>query len=100
MSDGHKLMVVKLFKEGNLIGLTSMESLGLGHDLANVTRLVQFGPPDNLNTLTQRFGRAARSPDISAIVVLLAPKDYFEETRRQREERARKTADNKKRKAD
>ncbi|KAF8333485.1 P-loop containing nucleoside triphosphate hydrolase protein, partial [Cantharellus anzutake] len=72
MSDDHKLMVVKSFKEGNLIGLTSTESLGLGHDLANVTHLVQFGPPDNLNTLTQRFGRAARNPDISAVVILLA----------------------------
>ncbi|KAF8327706.1 P-loop containing nucleoside triphosphate hydrolase protein, partial [Cantharellus anzutake] len=98
MSDGHKLKVVNLFKEGKLIGLTSTESLGLGHDLANVTRLVQFGPPDNLNTLTQRFGRAARNPDISAIVVLLVPKDYFEPTRRQREERALRSAESRKRK--
>ncbi|KAF8330405.1 P-loop containing nucleoside triphosphate hydrolase protein, partial [Cantharellus anzutake] len=78
MSDGHKLQVVNSFKEGKLIGLTSTEALGLGHDLANVTCLIQFGPPDNLNTLTQRFGRAARNPDISAIIVLLVPKDYFE----------------------
>ncbi|KAF8335734.1 P-loop containing nucleoside triphosphate hydrolase protein, partial [Cantharellus anzutake] len=90
MSDGHKLMAVKLLKEGKLIGLTSTESLGLGHDLANITCLVQFGPPDNLNTLTQRFGRAARNPETAAIVILLAPKEYFEGTRQRREERARK----------
>ncbi|KAF8328256.1 uncharacterized protein EI90DRAFT_2819648, partial [Cantharellus anzutake] len=53
MSDKHKLKVVEDFRDGKLIGITSTESLGLGHDLHNVTRLVQYCPPDNLNTLTQ-----------------------------------------------
>ena len=36
MSDGHKSMAVKSFKEGNLIGLTSTESLGLVTILASL----------------------------------------------------------------
>ncbi|KAF8322798.1 uncharacterized protein EI90DRAFT_3020057 [Cantharellus anzutake] len=70
-----------------------------GFDLPNIARLVQFGPPDNLSTLAQRFGRAARDPDMSGIVILLAPQDYFEETCREREGRAKKMAKRKKRKA-
>ncbi|KAF8334020.1 P-loop containing nucleoside triphosphate hydrolase protein, partial [Cantharellus anzutake] len=98
MSDEHKIRIVQQFNEGNLIGLTSTETLGLGHDLVNVTRLVQFCPPDNLSTLTQRFGRAARDPCISAVVILLAPKDYFQDTHQERAERARKAAATKKHK--
>ena len=59
-------------------------------------RLVQFCPPDNLSTLTQRFGCAARSPHISATVILLAPQDYFRDTQQSRAERANRL---KKRKA-
>ncbi|KAF8316519.1 uncharacterized protein EI90DRAFT_3134332 [Cantharellus anzutake] len=83
-------------QSSHIINLIKVEQ---GHDLANITRLVQFGLPDNLNTLTQRFGRAACNPETSAVVVLLAPKDYFEQTWRQREERAQKIAENKKQKA-
>ncbi|KAF8327239.1 uncharacterized protein EI90DRAFT_3127296 [Cantharellus anzutake] len=99
MSDKHKQQAVEMFRDGRLIGITATESLGLGFDLPNIARLVQFGPPDNLSTLAQRFGRAARDPDMSGIVILLAPRDYFEETRLEREGRAKKMAKRKKRKA-
>ena len=65
-----------------------------------MTRLVQYGPPDNLNTLTQQFGQAAQSPNINAIVILLVPKDYFKEVCHWQEERARKAAESRKQKAD
>ncbi|KAF8316502.1 P-loop containing nucleoside triphosphate hydrolase protein, partial [Cantharellus anzutake] len=77
MSDKHKQKAVETFRNGELIGITATETLGLGFDLPNITRLVQFGPPDNLSTLAQRFGRAARDPDTTGIVILLAPRDYF-----------------------
>ncbi len=51
-------------------------------------RLIQFCPPDNLSMLTQCFGHAARSPHISATVILLAPKDYFQDTQQSQAERA------------
>ncbi len=86
MSDTHKQRAVERFERGKLIGITAMESLGLvcvvlhveiwniytkhelkGFNLLNITRLVQFCPPDNLCTLAQCFGCAARDPDTTGI---------------------------------
>ncbi|KAF8325573.1 P-loop containing nucleoside triphosphate hydrolase protein, partial [Cantharellus anzutake] len=93
MSDKHKQKAVETSRNGELIGITATETLGLGFDLPNITRLVQFGPPNNLSTLAQRFGRAARDPDTTGIVILLAPWDYFEETCRKQEQRAKKATE-------
>ena len=115
MLDQHKnkISVVEKFRDGQLIGLMSTESLGLvkflyylvnhpytyfyyGHDLHSVTRLIQYGAPDNLNTLTQCFWQAARSPEVNAISILLIPKDYFEGNHCQREEKVRKLVESRK----
>ena len=70
-----------------------------GFDLPNIMRLVQFCPPDNLCTLAQRFGCAARDPDTTGVIILLAPKSYFEETCHMQEVRAQKAAKRKKKKS-
>ena len=44
---------------------------------------------DAIATLTQRFGRAARDPDVSAICILLIPSKFFEEERRKKEQAAK-----------
>ena len=48
----------------------------------------------------QRFGCVARSPDTSAIMVLLVPKDYFKETHCLQEEKTRKAVETRKHRAD
>lgn len=42
-------------------------------DLKRVSLIVQYGVPDSLATLCQRFGRGARDPSITAKCILLAP---------------------------
>src|SRR5258708_27639133 len=66
-----------------------------GFDLPNITRLVQYCPPDNHSMLTQHFGHAARDPHMTGVVILLVPKCYFEETHCEREVRAKKAAERK-----
>src|SRR5260370_13189358 len=67
-----------------------------GFDLPNITRLVQFCPPDNLSMLAQHFGHAARDPGTTGVVILLTPKGYFEETCCKQEVRAKKVAERRK----
>ena len=62
-------------------------------------RLIQYGPPDSLCTLTQCFGHAAQNLNISAIIILLAPKDYFWDMHQEQAERANRVASNRKYKA-
>lgn len=59
-------------------------------DIQGVTVLVHFNVPDDLPTLIQRFGRAARDPNLAAICILLVPPGYFYADREAQEERAEK----------
>ena len=61
----------------------------------------QTGPPDNLCTLAQCFGHAARDLNTTSIIILLlAWKSYFEETHHMWEARVQKAAKGKKKKGD
>ncbi|KAH9929411.1 P-loop containing nucleoside triphosphate hydrolase protein [Fomitopsis serialis] len=48
------------FNASNLYGLCSTDSFGMGVNVADVRIVVQWRMPRDLNTLWQRFGRAAR----------------------------------------
>jgi len=50
-------------------------------DLHAVKLVVQFDICDSIPTLSQRFGRGARDPNISAICILLVPLGYFVDER-------------------
>ncbi|KAI7816640.1 hypothetical protein BC939DRAFT_381373, partial [Gamsiella multidivaricata] len=51
--------------------LLSTEAAGMGCDISDVVRVVQYGYPNNISTLVQRLGRAARDPHISGSGILL-----------------------------
>ena len=48
-----------------------------GADIPDIKLVVQFGIPQSLSVLSQRFGRAGRSPSIHAQAILLAEKSMF-----------------------
>ncbi|KAI9240533.1 MAG: P-loop containing nucleoside triphosphate hydrolase protein, partial [Podila humilis] len=48
------------FIKNKLCVLMATEAAGMGCDLSDVLRVVQFGFPDSLSTLMQRLGRSAR----------------------------------------
>lgn len=60
-----------------------------GMDIPNIPRIYQWRVTCDLNTLWQRFGRAARGPGTEAIAVLFAESKYFDEEK----EKAAKAAE-------
>jgi hypothetical protein len=67
-------------------------------DMRGITVLVHFNVPDDLPTLVQRFGRAARNPKLGAVCILLIQPGYFYAEREAREKSAEKTREKKRRK--
>ncbi|KAH9938065.1 P-loop containing nucleoside triphosphate hydrolase protein [Fomitopsis serialis] len=59
------------FNASNLYGLCSTDSFGMGVNVADVRIVVQWRMPRDLNTLWQRFGRAARDLTLNAVAILL-----------------------------
>ncbi|OAQ22105.1 P-loop containing nucleoside triphosphate hydrolase protein [Linnemannia elongata AG-77] len=61
---------IREFKEGGIRVLLSTEAAGMGCDIPDVVRVIQFKCPENISTLVQRLGRAARSPSIQGHGIL------------------------------
>ncbi|EPS96960.1 hypothetical protein FOMPIDRAFT_1094615, partial [Fomitopsis schrenkii] len=49
-----------------------------GIDVRNIRVVVQWRLTCDLNTLWQRFGRAARDPSLDAIAILFVEAKYFD----------------------
>ncbi|PSS32230.1 hypothetical protein PHLCEN_2v1999 [Hermanssonia centrifuga] len=75
---------------GGVWGFAATDSGGMGLDIADVKIVVQWKVPKSLNTLMQRFGRAARNPLLQGIAILLAEPSWFYEERLALEQRKRK----------
>ncbi|KAI0084797.1 P-loop containing nucleoside triphosphate hydrolase protein [Irpex rosettiformis] len=70
----------KEFRDGkNICGLYTTDSFGLGMDVPDISCVYQWRVTCNLNTLWQRFGRAARGPGTEAVAVLFAEAKYFDD---------------------
>ncbi|KAH9929414.1 P-loop containing nucleoside triphosphate hydrolase protein [Fomitopsis serialis] len=89
------------FNASNLYGLCSTDSFGMGVNVADVRIVVQWRMPRDLNTLWQRFGRAARDLTLNAVAILLVDGRYFDEEKEKKQRAAEKAAEKaaKKRKA-
>jgi superfamily II DNA helicase RecQ len=61
------------FQAGKFPVLLATEAAGMGCDLRDVLRVVQFDYPADLNCLVQRIGRAARDPRAQGAGILLVP---------------------------
>ncbi|CDO72245.1 hypothetical protein BN946_scf184970.g97 [Trametes cinnabarina] len=78
------------FQCGELIGLFCTDAFGMGIDIPDIDIVVQWRPTCSLDSLWQRFGRAARDPNREAIAVLFADAKYFDEEREAARKRAEK----------
>jgi superfamily II DNA helicase RecQ len=70
LSTGAKIKRMRMFKEGKIRVLLSTEAAGMGCDIPDIARVIQFRCPENISTLTQRLGRAARSPNLQGHGIL------------------------------
>ncbi|KAI0687266.1 P-loop containing nucleoside triphosphate hydrolase protein [Earliella scabrosa] len=66
-------------KAGDTYGLCVTDSFGMGLDLSDIELIIQWKVPLTMNTLWQRFGRAARGDGRFAFAILFAEKEYFDE---------------------
>ncbi|CDO76692.1 hypothetical protein BN946_scf184975.g1 [Trametes cinnabarina] len=83
------------FRGEGLIGLFCTDAFGMGVDIPDIEIVIQWRPTCDLNTLWQRFGRAARDPSKEALAVLLVDAKYFDEEKeaaRKRVEKRREAA--------
>jgi hypothetical protein len=65
-------------QQGKCRVLVSSEAYGLGMDV-DVDRVIQWGVAkvQSLDTIVQRFGRAARKPEVQGMCVLYVERSYF-----------------------
>ncbi|OBZ67436.1 ATP-dependent helicase SGS1 [Grifola frondosa] len=68
-------------RTSDLYGLCVTDSFGMGLDLPDVKLIIQWKVPANMNTLWQRFGRAARGDGIEGTALLIAEKQHFDDER-------------------
>ncbi|TBU51096.1 hypothetical protein BD310DRAFT_835348 [Dichomitus squalens] len=70
------------FLKGDIDILLATEAAGMGCDIPDVAKVVQFKAPNSLSTWLQRAGRAGRSASIQARAVLLIQPSVFQEVGR------------------
>ncbi|KAG0244131.1 ATP-dependent DNA helicase sgs1, partial [Mortierella polycephala] len=58
------------FVRGEVLLLTATEAAGMGCDINDVIRVVQFKCPTSITCLVQRLGRAARNPQLQGHGIL------------------------------
>ncbi|KAF9992397.1 hypothetical protein BGZ65_012286 [Modicella reniformis] len=72
-SEELKKLRIEEFKNNEKRVLISTEAAGMGCDIRDVKRVVQYGYPKTLSMLIQRLGRAARDPTLSGTSIFLVP---------------------------
>ncbi|KAF9542086.1 hypothetical protein BGW38_009802, partial [Lunasporangiospora selenospora] len=63
-SEDYKRITMEQFKRGDFSVLLSTEAAGMGCDISDVIRVVQYKKPKSISALVQRIGRAARDPKL------------------------------------
>ncbi|KAJ8518979.1 hypothetical protein ONZ45_g4049 [Pleurotus djamor] len=74
-----KKRMLKRFRRGKIRVLLTTEAAGMGCDIPNIARVVQFFAPSSLEVWMQRAGRAGRNPDIEAEAILLVQPTVLKE---------------------
>ncbi|KAF9947481.1 ATP-dependent DNA helicase sgs1 [Mortierella alpina] len=62
------------FQLGEIRVLLSTDAAGMGCDISDVLRVVQFRFPRDITVLAQRLGRAARNPSLQGSGILVYPR--------------------------
>ncbi|KAF9537693.1 P-loop containing nucleoside triphosphate hydrolase protein, partial [Agrocybe pediades] len=76
-----KKLILEAFRNGEIKILLTTEAAGMGCDIPDIVRVVQFMVPKNMSVWMQRAGRAGRNPSISAHAVLLVQPSVFQEVK-------------------
>ena len=76
LSQQHRDAVLEDFNEGHIRILVCTEAAGMGVDIPDISRVIQWGIPNfvNLSTLWQRMGRAGRKKDMQTVFSLWVQK--------------------------
>lgn len=74
LKPGSKTLYMSKFRRGDIRILLSTEAAGMGCDISDIDRVVQFKFPDNISSLAQRLGRAARDPRLQGYGTLIYPR--------------------------
>lgn len=69
-----KQLYMAQFRRGEIRVLLSTEAAGMGCDMSDIVRVVQFRLPKNITVLAQRLGRAARDPSLQGSGILIYPR--------------------------
>ncbi|KLO06459.1 P-loop containing nucleoside triphosphate hydrolase protein, partial [Schizopora paradoxa] len=83
-NDRAKKITLDAFLRGDHRVLIATEAAGMGTDIPDITRVVQFGLPDSLSTWLQRAGRAGRDPNSIAEATLLAEASMFKKQKKRK----------------
>lgn len=71
-SEQYKEEIMEAFRKGDILLLLATEAAGMGCDIGDVARVVQFKCPMDISCLVQHLGRAARNPQLQGIGILFA----------------------------
>ncbi|KAI0079102.1 P-loop containing nucleoside triphosphate hydrolase protein [Panus rudis PR-1116 ss-1] len=69
---------MRRFTSGEIRILVATEAVGMGADIPDVERVIQFGAPKSLSVWVQRAGRAGRDIKIQAIAYILVEESAFQ----------------------
>ncbi|KAI1781685.1 P-loop containing nucleoside triphosphate hydrolase protein, partial [Ganoderma leucocontextum] len=87
------------FARGDLLGLYCTDSFGMGIDVATIQIIVQWRPTCDIDTLWQRFGRAARGAGTEGLAILIVDGKHFDEAKAAAQARDKKKKDTAEKKA-
>ncbi|KAF9900290.1 ATP-dependent DNA helicase sgs1 [Lobosporangium transversale] len=73
-AEDFKRRAMERFKSGDAKIMMAVEAAGMGCGIRDIVRIGQFGCPNNISTLVQRFGRAARDSSIRGFGILTVTK--------------------------
>ncbi|XP_051528327.1 recQ-like DNA helicase BLM [Myxocyprinus asiaticus] len=82
-SDSGKKHIIQALTDPRVVFATS--ALGMGVDLKNVQHVVQYGPPKDIQTYMQAYGRAGRGGSMSHYLILYHGKQLIGISEKMRE---------------
>jgi superfamily II DNA helicase RecQ len=74
-SEKFKANILERFRDSHVLILLATEAVGMGCDINDISRVVQYGMPPSLAALIQRLGRAARDPNLQGVGVTIVPRN-------------------------
>ncbi|KAF4579691.1 hypothetical protein EYR40_000127 [Pleurotus pulmonarius] len=90
MTQAYREEELEKFRQDEVWGICSTDAFGMGMDLPDIKLVVQWRATCGLNTLFQRFGRAARGKGETGVGILLVDKKDLDDENGQRGSSKRK----------